>query len=114
MGEYLHHKYFDNSPLVSFHQSSTFWTWLGPVACALRFKRHINTLWFHGLIYGLISKRDCEILLGQQRVGTFVIRFSESYPGFFAVSYVTHKEILLCIIWLIIRTLDHKKLSLIF
>eukprot|EP00339_Tiarina_fusa_P004809 CAMPEP_0117014910 /NCGR_PEP_ID=MMETSP0472-20121206/12007_1 /TAXON_ID=693140 ORGANISM="Tiarina fusus, Strain LIS" /NCGR_SAMPLE_ID=MMETSP0472 /ASSEMBLY_ACC=CAM_ASM_000603 /LENGTH=511 /DNA_ID=CAMNT_0004718585 /DNA_START=14 /DNA_END=1546 /DNA_ORIENTATION=+ len=88
--EYLHHKYFGNSPLVSFHQSSTFWAWLGPVACALRFKRHINTLWFHGLIYGLISKRDCEILLGQQRVGTFVIRFSESYPGFFAVSYVTH------------------------
>uniref|UniRef100_A0A7S4IMC2 SH2 domain-containing protein n=1 Tax=Vannella robusta TaxID=1487602 RepID=A0A7S4IMC2_9EUKA len=89
---YLHHKYFDNSPMITSHQSSAFWMWLGPVSCALRFKRHINTLWFHGLIYGLISKRDCELLLGQQRVGTFVIRFSESYPGFFAVSYVTKTD----------------------
>lgn len=41
------------------------------------------------LIYGLISKQDCETLLSCQPVGTFIIRFSESCPGFFAVSYVT-------------------------
>lgn len=86
--EYIRHKYFNQTVFVSLHQSNTFWNWLGPVACALRFKRHINTLWFHGLIYGLISKRDCEMVLAQQRIGTFIIRFSESYPGFFGVSYV--------------------------
>ena len=29
------------------------------------------------------------MVLAQQRIGTFIIRFSESYPGFFGVSYVS-------------------------
>jgi len=88
--EYLHVKYFNRAALITPTLSNGFWNWLGPVTCALRFKRHINTLWFSGLIYGLISKNDCETVLSQQKLGTFIVRFSESYPGFFAVSYVAN------------------------
>jgi hypothetical protein len=40
------------------------------------------------LIYGLITKDDCHRALEGREIGTFLIRFSESYPGLFAVAYV--------------------------
>jgi hypothetical protein len=88
--DYLHQKYFNFTTLINTHLTNAFWNWLGPVTCALRFKRYINTLWFHGLIYGLISKEDCEVVLQRRAVGTFIVRFSETCPGFFAVSYVAN------------------------
>jgi len=40
------------------------------------------------LIFGLITKEDCNRALLGQEVGTFMIRFSENHPGLFAVAYV--------------------------
>lgn len=40
-------------------------------------------------MYGLISKKDCSRLLASEEKGTFIIRFSDSVPGSFAVAYTT-------------------------
>jgi hypothetical protein len=54
--------------------------------CTIRFKRHVNSLWFHGLIYGFITKEECKAALAGEEIGTFLIRFSESYAGQFAIA----------------------------
>jgi len=61
--------------------------WFGPVLTTIRFKRHIKTLWLNGLIYGLIAKKDCNKLLKNEPAGAFIVRFSDSVPGSFAVAY---------------------------
>jgi len=85
----FHRKYFNGQAMVTTQQMGKFWSWFGPVVQTLRFKRHISTLWFNGLIYGLISKNDSVAALQRQKEGSFLIRFSESYPGLFAVGYVS-------------------------
>jgi hypothetical protein len=40
-------------------------------------------------IYGLISKPDCNRLLENEPVGTFLIRFSDSNAGALAIAYTT-------------------------
>lgn len=40
-------------------------------------------------IYGLISKKDCANLLNNQEAGVFLIRFSDSIAGSFAIAYTT-------------------------
>ena len=86
---FIHHRYFDTSPMVSQPQVAEFWTWFGGLVQTLRFKRHINSLWFDGLIFGIISKEQCSEELQPHEVGTFLIRFSETYAGLFAVAYVS-------------------------
>ncbi len=44
---------------------------------------------FRRLIYGFITKEECNAALLNQDLGTFMIRFSESYPGLFAIAYVS-------------------------
>lgn len=46
-------------------------------------------IFFFRLIFGLITKDECQAALENQDVGTFLIRFSESYAGLFAVAYVS-------------------------
>jgi len=46
-------------------------------------------LWCHGYIYGFLSTEDAERALTRQCVGAFLIRFSESQPGLFAIVYVS-------------------------
>jgi hypothetical protein len=41
------------------------------------------------LIYGFITKEECNAALQNQELGLFMIRFSESYPGLFAIAYVS-------------------------
>eukprot|EP01087_Luapelamoeba_hula_P005728 TRINITY_DN1578_c0_g1_i1.p1 TRINITY_DN1578_c0_g1~~TRINITY_DN1578_c0_g1_i1.p1 ORF type:complete len:586 (+),score=130.15 TRINITY_DN1578_c0_g1_i1:247-2004(+) len=86
--QYLHYKFFSGQLSVTQQQASKFWVWFGQVVQALRFKRHIANLWFTGLIYGFITKAVCNGLLSNEEVGTFIIRFSEGYPGLFAIAYV--------------------------
>ena len=40
-------------------------------------------------MYGLIDKKACVRVLNTEDIGTFIIRFSDSTPGSFAVAYVT-------------------------
>jgi len=47
-----------------------------------------SSLHLSSLIYGFITKSVCNGLLKNEEVGTFIIRFSESYPGLFAIAYV--------------------------
>ena len=54
----------------------------------LRFKKHINALWFSGLLLGMVSKEDCNKELEKQRDGTFLVRFSVGNPGLFAIAFV--------------------------
>lgn len=48
-----------------------------------------NSKFFFSSIYGIITKQYCDKLLKDEEVGTFVIRFSDSSPGSFAVAYVS-------------------------
>jgi hypothetical protein len=41
------------------------------------------------LIYGFITKEETNEFLRDQEVGTFLIRFSESFAGQFAIGYVS-------------------------
>jgi len=58
----------------------------------IQFKRKIYEMWQAGLIYGLISKDECATALNEHEEGTFLIRFSESVPGAFAIAYVTSEN----------------------
>ncbi len=51
------------------------------------FFHSLLTLCFR-LIYGLISKEECSAVLSKHKEGTFLIRFSESIPGAFAIAYL--------------------------
>lgn len=86
--QYIHCKFFGGQMNVTQQQAGRFWSWFGQVVQTLRFKRHIANMWFVGLIYGFITKNACTEILKNEDVGTFVIRFSENYPGLFAVAYV--------------------------
>jgi len=86
---YIQDRFFENKSKISKDHAKKCWEWLGQVLTTIRFKRHIRTLWFEGLIYGLVSKKDCNRILKKEPPGTFMIRFSDSVPGSFAVAYST-------------------------
>jgi hypothetical protein len=86
---YIHHRFFDHAEHVSEKQVQQFWAWFGQCLQTIRFKRYISTLWNTGVIFGFITKDECNRVLQGQGVGTFIIRFSESLPGLFGVAYVS-------------------------
>jgi len=90
--KYIQRKFFspqNAKGLINEKQVTTFWNWFSQVLTTIRFKRHAKPLWFNGVIYGLISKSDCNRLLSSQEPGTFIIRFSDSAAGCFAIAYST-------------------------
>ncbi|KAN0037384.1 hypothetical protein ACTFIV_002729 [Dictyostelium citrinum] len=90
--EYIQKNYFDGKVTVSKSECKTFWDRFGPILQTIHFKRHIEPLWYSGLIYGLITKSECNSYLTTLPEGSFLIRFSDSVPGAFAVAYVTNDE----------------------
>jgi len=54
----------------------------------MRYQKHIKEMWQEGIIYGYMSKESVQDSLANQEPGVFIIRFSESQPGQFAVGYV--------------------------
>mmetsp|Transcript_1183 Transcript_1183/g.1612 ORF Transcript_1183/g.1612 Transcript_1183/m.1612 type:complete len:605 (+) Transcript_1183:108-1922(+) len=88
--KYIHEKFFDNAPKLTKDKANIFWAWFGHVLTTIRFKRHIKTMWSAGFIYGLINKKDCAKLLSNQEPGVFLIRFSDSIAGSFAIAYTTN------------------------
>lgn len=82
---------------------------LGNIERTIHFKRHIQTLWNEGYIFAILSKKKAEKCLENQGdiifsffwysfdiffiffnylgVGTFLIRFSESQGGLFAIAF---------------------------
>ena len=86
---YIRHRFFNNSDHVNEKQVQIFWAWFGQCLQTTRFKRYISTLWNTGVIFGFITKDECNRVLQTQGLGTFIIRFSESLPGLFGVAYVS-------------------------
>jgi hypothetical protein len=85
---YFHEKFFDSNSFVTSEKIVAFWKWFGPIMQTLRFKKHISALWYSGLLFGFVSKEVCCYELEGQRDGTFIVRFSEKFPGLFAVAFV--------------------------
>jgi len=85
--EYLHQLKFANSPAVNQKHFDQFWAWLGPMLHKIRYQRHICTLWTRGYICGFLTKNEVEAVLQNEKVGTFLIRFSERVAGAFVISY---------------------------
>lgn len=46
-------------------------------------------LTYHRLVFAFMSKEACENLLANENPGVFIIRFSDSRPGLFALAYVS-------------------------
>lgn len=86
---YIHQRFFDRAENVTEKQGSNFWAWFGQCMQTIRFKRYIFMLWNTGIIFGFITKEECNRVLTGQGLGTFLIRFSESLPGLFGVAYVS-------------------------
>jgi hypothetical protein len=89
---FLHRRWFKSTRVIGRETAIAFWTYFGPVLTALRFKRHIATMWEKGELLGFMTKEETVALLRGQDTGTFCLRFSESVPGAFAVAYVTNDE----------------------
>ena len=88
--QYFHERYFFSQNSVSKSQVLLFWAWFGGITQSVRFKRHVNSMWYQGFILAIITKEECNAELHEQKEGTFIVRFSESYPGLFAVAYVSN------------------------
>ncbi|KAF2074164.1 hypothetical protein CYY_004535 [Polysphondylium violaceum] len=90
--EYIQKNYFNSKTTVSKLESTTFWAKFGPILQTVHFKRHIAPLWYSGCIYGFITKNECNSYLMSLPEGSFLVRFSDSVPGSFAVAYVTNDD----------------------
>jgi hypothetical protein len=58
----------------------------------IRYQRHINGLWTRGFICGFLTRDEVNAVLGNEQIGTFLIRFSERNPGAFVIAYVAIEE----------------------
>jgi len=77
----------DNSgtSFASMYKFSDFLNGFGPLKlCIEKMQSILNADWFHGFL----SSGEAERLLERQPPGTFLIRFSKSKPGSFAIAYV--------------------------
>eukprot|EP01133_Synstelium_polycarpum_P015205 gene15205-17992_t len=85
---YLNSIFFGHRSTVSHKDFDHFWSWFGKSLQTLRYKRHISTLWQHGLIFMFLKREIVNAMLKTQEIGTFVILFSEAFPGQLEISYV--------------------------
>jgi len=84
--KYMHKTKFDNKPMISQSQFDKFWQWFGPLLHKIRHQRFVCPLWTKGLICGFLSREEVEPVLRNEKIGTFLIRFSENQDTF-AISY---------------------------
>jgi len=90
---YFHQRFFNWNSHVNGEQYDRFWQWFGKALHKLRYKRHIAKLYISGLIYGFSSREQVNNILQGQKVGTFLLRFSERAAGQFAIAYVAETGI---------------------
>ncbi|KAH3732391.1 transcriptional repressor [Pelomyxa schiedti] len=85
---YLSYVKFGGLRMISIAAFDRFWEWFGPAIEKIRHQKCLAPMWAKGLMLGFASKNDCEnVLLGYPE-GTCVIKFSEQYPGRFAIAYM--------------------------
>lgn len=85
---YFYDRFFGTT-MVNLMQASKFYAWFIPAMQRICFKRHVRPMWVSGLIFGFIDKQKCNRTLADFAEGTFLLRFSESSPGLFAIAYVS-------------------------
>ena len=92
--QFFHSDASSTKTMVTRKEVRQFWSWYAYTLQVLRYQRHMAQLWERGLFYGFMSKEDSVALLqhgmpsgGSCPPGTFVIRFSQSHAGQFAVAY---------------------------
>ncbi|KAH3756124.1 transcriptional repressor [Pelomyxa schiedti] len=86
---YFHKTFFDALDTVQQSQFDRFWMWLSSTLYTLNFQKPMLGLWESGLVYGFVQKKEVEAYLAQMQPGTFIIRFSESQPGYVTIGYRT-------------------------
>nr|QYA18279.1 signal transducer and activator of transcription [Clandestinovirus] len=69
-----------------------FWEWYGQFVYRIRFHKYYRIMWHLGWIVGLLSRTQVEDLLRNALPDTCVLRFSDSHPGRFSVSYTRPNE----------------------
>jgi len=75
-----------NTGFINQHKFSEFLKGFGPVQdCIKNIKNILSARWF----YGFLSRTEIDLLLRDQPVGCFLIRFSSSQPGSFALAFST-------------------------
>jgi len=84
--KYILRTKFENKPMINQSQFDKFWLWFGPLLHKIRHQRFLCPLWTKGLICGFLSREEVEPVLRNEKVGTFLIRFSENQDTF-AISY---------------------------
>jgi len=73
-----------NTGYINSHKFSEFLKGFGEVQDAVKNVRNImSAKW----CYGFLSRNEVDLLLRDQEVGTFLIRFSSSQPGSFALAF---------------------------
>ncbi|KAH3763182.1 transcriptional repressor [Pelomyxa schiedti] len=91
--DYLSNLKFEQSKIVNLPAFDRFWEWFGPGLEKVRHQKNMCPMWVKGYIYGFISKVDCDALLASHEEGSFVIRFSDRFPGKYATAYVYQGEV---------------------
>ena len=77
----------DNSATgeVTLYKFSEFLKGFGPLnQCIEKASSLLSKRWFHGFL----TSEESELFLAQQPIGVFLVRFSKSKPGSFALAYV--------------------------
>ena len=66
----------------------SFWSFFGSCMEKLRHQRNLIPMWQRGLILGFGTKEESHRLLSGRPDGSFVIRFSDTFPGVFAADFM--------------------------
>lgn len=85
---YVHEKFFSSRRVADQNGFDMFWKWFGKTLQVMRYQRYMSKIWQNGLIYGFMNKPVVHSSLDACLPGTFLIRFSESHGGRFAIGYV--------------------------
>jgi len=84
----LNQKYLQGLTTVSRHQIDPILRFVYHAARDIRFKRHCGPLYSAGVINSFVSRETIHEALSRQCLAAFLVRFSESQPGQFVISYV--------------------------
>jgi len=86
---YLYTKFFNETGkfVAKIESFDSFWQWFGVTLQTLRYQKNLSKLWQLGYIYGFIDRDQLKVSLKDFELGSFIIRFSEKFPGKLAITY---------------------------
>jgi len=84
---YFNSKFFGEKQKITPSEFEEFWEWFSKIIHVFRYTRPIVQLWQAGLICPFFQRKNVDEILERVEVGTFLVRFSESYAGQFTISH---------------------------